>query len=143
MSVTAILDEVQKLNDEEKADLVVGMVSKMSVGNLGVLVKQIEKKFEVSATAGTGQAIPIPQQQTPTPVVVEKTEFTVVLKGVADTTKKLSLIKEVRAVAGLDLVNAKALVESAPKTIKANMPKADAEAAKAKLEAAGGAVELT
>jgi len=71
----------------------------------------------------------------------EKTEFTVMLKGAGD--KKINVIKEVRAITGLGLKEAKDLVEGAPKEVKADIPKAEAEDIKAKLEAAGAEVELT
>ncbi|MFA5239613.1 MAG: 50S ribosomal protein L7/L12 [Phycisphaerae bacterium] len=71
----------------------------------------------------------------------EKTTFNVVLKGVGD--KKIQVIKEVRALTGLGLKEAKDLVEGAPKTVKEGLTKADADAAKEKLEAVGAVVELT
>jgi large subunit ribosomal protein L7/L12 len=72
--------------------------------------------------------------------VEEKTEFTVVLKAAGE--KKINVIKEVRAITGLGLKEAKDLVEGAPKDVKADIPKAEAEDIKAKLEAAGAEVEL-
>jgi len=72
----------------------------------------------------------------------EKTEFTVVLEGVADATKKIAVIKVVREVTGLGLADGKKLVDEAPKTIKENAPKEEAEAIKKKLEEAGGKVTL-
>ena len=70
----------------------------------------------------------------------EKTSFTVVLKAAGD--KKIQVIKEVRAITGLGLKEAKDLVEGAPKPVKEGLSKADADAAKAKLEAVGAVVEL-
>jgi large subunit ribosomal protein L7/L12 len=142
MSTSAVLDDVQKLNDDEKVDFVVGMVAHMSVGGMTKLVKTIEKKFDVVASGGGGTQIIPPTQQKPVETIVEKTEFTVLLKAVSDSTKKIGLIKEVRAITGLGLKEAKDLVDGAPKPVKSGMPKADAEAAKAKLEAAGATVEL-
>ncbi|MFQ3594209.1 MAG: 50S ribosomal protein L7/L12 [Gemmataceae bacterium] len=72
----------------------------------------------------------------------EKTEFTVVLEGVTDATKKIAVIKVVREVTGLGLADGKKLVDEAPKTVKENAPKEEAEAIKKKLEEAGGKVTL-
>ena len=72
----------------------------------------------------------------------EPTEFKVMLLGLADDTKKVSVIKEVRAATGLGLKEAKELVESAPQAVKTDLPKADAEELKKKLEAAGAKAEI-
>jgi large subunit ribosomal protein L7/L12 len=111
----------------------------MTVLELNDLVKAIEAKFGVSAaamaapTAGGGGAA--------APEVEEKTEFNVMLVEV-DPSKKVAAIKAVREITGLGLKEAKDLVEAAPKAVKEGMPKADAEAAKKKLEEAGAKVEL-
>jgi len=111
-------------------------VSKMSVLDLANLVKEMETKFGVSAApvavAGAGGAA--------AEAVEEKTEFTVVLKDAGAT--KINVIKEVRAITGLGLKEAKDLVEAAPKNVKEGVSKADAEEMKKKLEAAGAKVEL-
>ncbi len=111
----------------------------MSVMDLNDLVKAIEEKFGVSAAAmaapaaggagGAGAA-----------AVEEKTEFDVVLKEVG--ANKVGVIKAVREITGLGLKEAKDLVDGAPKTVKEAMPKADAEAAKKKLEEAGAKAEV-
>ncbi|MDE2028313.1 MAG: 50S ribosomal protein L7/L12 [Candidatus Omnitrophica bacterium] len=104
------------------------------------LVKDLEAKWGVTAAApvavaaaGGGAAAAAPAE--------EKTSFDVILKEV-DPAKKIGVIKEVRAVTNLGLAEAKTLVESAPKTIKEAVPKAEAEDLKKKIEAAGGKVEL-
>ena len=111
-------------------------ISKMSVLDLAQLVKQLEDKFGVSAApvavAGAGGAAAAPAE--------EKTEFTVVLADSGD--KKINVIKEVRAITGLGLKEAKDLVEAAPKIVKEGVDKATAEDIKKKLEAAGAKVEL-
>ncbi len=111
-------------------------VAKMPVIELANLVKQLEEKFGVSAApvavAGAGGAAAAPAE--------EKTEFTVVLKDGGD--KKINVIKEVRAITGLGLKEAKDLVEGAPKTVKEGVSKAESEDIKKKLEAAGAKVEL-
>ena len=108
----------------------------MSVLELNDLVKAIEEKFGVSAAAmsapaGAGAAAA---------VVEEKTEFNVVLLEAG--ANKVQVIKAVREITGLGLKEAKDVVDGAPKAVKEAVSKADAEAAKAKLEAAGAKVEL-
>lgn len=111
-------------------------ISKMTVLDLANLVKEMETKFGVSAApvamAGVGVAA--------AEVAEEKTEFTVVLKD--GGANKINVIKEVRAITGLGLKEAKDLVEGAPKNVKEGVAKADAEEMKKKLEAAGAKVEL-
>ena len=110
----------------------------MSVMELNDLVKAIEEKFGVSAAsmaapaAGGGGAAAA--------AVEEKTEFNVVLLEAG--ANKVSVIKAVRELTGLGLKEAKDLVDGAPKPVKEGLPKADAEAAKKKLEDAGAKVEL-
>ena len=116
---------------------VVSFIENMSVLELSVLVKDLETKFGVSAAApmmmGGGAAAAGPAAEA-------KTEFTVVLAAAGD--KKINVIKEVRAITGLGLKEAKDLVEGAPKTLKEGIPKAEADAIKAKLEAEGAKVEI-
>lgn len=111
-------------------------ISKMSVLDVANLVKELEEKFGVSAApvAVAGAAAG------PAAAAAEQTEFTVVLADGGD--KKINVIKEVRAITGLGLKEAKDLVEGAPKTVKEGVSKADAEEMKKKLEAAGAKVEL-
>jgi large subunit ribosomal protein L7/L12 len=114
-------------------------LSSLTVLEAAELSKLLEEKWGVSAAApvavaavGGGGAAAAP--------VEEKTEFTVVLTAAGD--KKIEVIKEVRAITGLGLKEAKDLVEGAPKPVKEGVNKADAEAMKKKLEAAGAKVEL-
>lgn len=110
-------------------------VSKMSVLDLANLVKELETKFGVSAApvavAGAAAAGPAAE---------EKTEFTVVLAEKGATA--INVIKEVRAITGLGLKEAKDLVEGAPKTVKEGVTKEEAADIKKKLEAAGAKVEV-
>ena len=110
-------------------------ISKMTVLDLASLVKEMEAKFGVSAApvAVAGGAVAAE-------AVEEKTEFTVVLKEAG--ANKINVIKEVRAITGLGLKEAKDLVEGAPKNVKEGVSKADSEEMKKKLEAAGAKVEL-
>ncbi|MCL5969766.1 MAG: 50S ribosomal protein L7/L12 [Betaproteobacteria bacterium] len=110
----------------------------MTVMELNELVKAIEEKFGVSAAA---MAAPAAGGGAATAAVAEeKTDFDLVLKEAG--ANKVSVIKAVREITGLGLKEAKDLVDGAPKTVKEAMPKADAEAAKKKLEDAGAKAEL-
>jgi large subunit ribosomal protein L7/L12 len=123
------------------ADLskIVDDLSSLTVLEAAQLSKMLEEKWGVSATAPVAVAAPGAAAAAAAPVE-EKTEFTVVLAAAGD--KKIEVIKEVRAITGLGLKEAKDLVEGAPKTVKEGVNKADAEAMKKKLEAAGAKVEL-
>ena len=109
----------------------------MSVMELNDLVKAIEEKFGVSAAA---MAAPAAGAGPAAAAVEEKTEFTVQLMEAG--AQKVGVIKAVREITGLGLKEAKDLVDGAPKPVKEGMNKADAEAAKKKLEDAGAKVEL-
>ena len=122
------------------ADLakIVEDLSALSVLEAAELSKMLEEKWGVSAAAPVAMAA-APGAAAAAPAE-EKTEFTVVLASAGD--KKIEVIKEVRAITGLGLKEAKDLVEGAPKTIKEGVNKADADAMKKKLEAVGAKVEL-
>jgi large subunit ribosomal protein L7/L12 len=117
---------------------IISAIEKMSVLELSTLVKDLEQKFGVTAAApmafaagpaaGGGAA------------AEEKTEFTVVLTAAGD--KKIEVIKEVRAITGLGLKEAKDLVEGAPKPLKEGVAKKDADEMKKKLEAVGAKVDI-
>ncbi len=113
-------------------------LSALTVLEAAELSKMLEEKWGVSAAAPVAVAA-APGAAAAAPVE-EKTEFTVVLAAAGD--KKIEVIKEVRAITGLGLKEAKDLVEGAPKTVKEGANKADAEAMKKKLEAVGAKVEL-
>ena len=121
------------------ADLskIVDSLSSLTVLEAAELAKMLEEKWGVSAAAAVAVAA---GPAAAAAVAEEKTEFTVVLAAAGD--KKIEVIKEVRAITGLGLKEAKDLVEAAPKAVKEGLNKADAEAAKKKLEAAGAKVEL-
>jgi large subunit ribosomal protein L7/L12 len=112
-------------------------VGSMTVMELNDLVKAFEEKFGVSAAA---VAVAGPAGGGAAAAVEEQTEFTVMLTGAGD--KKVEVIKVVRAVTGLGLKEAKDLVDGAPKAVKEGISKADAEALKTQLEAAGAKVEV-
>ena len=117
---------------------VVSFIENMSVLELSQLVKDLETKFGVSASAPVAMAA-MPGSAAG-PVVEAKTEFTVVLTAAGD--KKINVIKEVRAITGLGLKEAKDLVEGAPKTLKDGISKVDADEMKRRLEAEGAKVEI-
>ena len=112
-------------------------LSKLTVLEAAELSKALEEAWGVSAAAAVAVAAPAGAAAAP---VEEQTEFDVILTG--DGGKKIQVIKEVRAITSLGLTEAKTLVESAPKAIKEAVSKAEAEEIKAKIEAAGGTVEL-
>ena len=122
------------------ADLntLVDQLSELTVLEAAELSKMLEEKWGVSAAAAV--AAPAGGGAAAAPAVEEKTEFDVILTG--DGGKKINVIKEVRAMTGLGLTEAKTLVESAPKAVKEGVNKEEAEKAKAQLEAAGATVEL-
>jgi len=114
---------------------VLEFISGLSVLELSELVKEFEEKFGVSAqpVAVAGAAVAVEAAE-------EKTEFDVIILDAGD--KKINVIKEIRALTGLGLKEAKTAAEETPSTIKEGISKDDAEAAKALLEAAGAKVEI-
>src|SRR4051812_20119882 len=124
-----IMADLQKIVDD---------LSALTVLEAAELSKLLEEKWGVSAAAVA--AAPAAGAGAAAPVVEEKTEFDVILTG--DGGKKINVIKEVRAITGLGLGEAKALVEGAPKPIKEGINKDEAEKIKKQIEEAGGTVEL-
>ena len=122
--INALVDQLSELTILEAADL----------------AKALEEKWGVSAAAAVAVAGPAAGGAAAAPAAEEQTEFDVILTG--DGGKKINVIKEVRAITGLGLGEAKALVESAPKAVKEGVNKAEAEEIKKKIEEAGGTVEL-
>ena len=119
---------------------VIEFISNMSVLDLSELVKEMEDKFGVSAAAPVAMMAAAPGAGEAGAAAEEKTEFDVVLIAAGD--KKIQVIKEVRAITGLGLKDAKALVDDAPKAVKEAIPKDEAEKIMAQLEEAGAQVEL-
>ena len=120
-------------------DQVIEWLSAQSVLDLAALVKDLEGKWGVSAAAAVAAA-PAGGAAAAAAPAEEKTEFNVVLADAG--ANKIGVIKEVRAITGLGLKEAKDLVEGAPKPVKENAPKAEAEDIKKKREAAGAKIEL-
>ncbi|HEY0293860.1 MAG TPA: 50S ribosomal protein L7/L12 [Bordetella sp.] len=123
------------LNKAEILDAIAGL----TVLELSELIKDLEEKFGVSAAAAA-VAVAAPAAGGAAAVAEEQTEFTVVLTETG--ANKVSVIKAVRELTGLGLKEAKDLVDGAPKPVKEGVAKADAEAAKKKLEEAGAKVEV-
>ena len=119
-NLNKIIDELSKLTVVEAADL----------------SKQLEEKWGVTAAAPV-QVAPAASEAVP---AQEKSDFTIFLTAVGD--KKINVIKEIRTITGLGLKEAKDLVEAAPKEVKKDVPKKEAEEAKKRLEAVGAKVEL-
>ncbi len=123
--------------DITKAD-VIDFIANMTVLELSELVKEMEEKFGVSAAAPVAM-VAAASADVAAPAA-EQTEFTVILTSFGD--KKIQVIKEVRAITGLGLKEAKDLVDGVPKPVKEGVPKEEAEKIKAVIEEAGGQVEI-
>jgi large subunit ribosomal protein L7/L12 len=136
---TKEVKEAKKWNSEIKklGDKIVELTL-MQAKELGDYLKD---EYGIEPAAGGAVVMAGPAAQGQAEQKEEKTSFNVVLKAVGD--KKIQVIKEVRAITGLGLKEAKDLVEGAPKPVKEGLSKADADSAKAKLEAVGAVVELT
>jgi len=119
---------------------VINFIASMSVLELSELVKELEDKFGVSAAAPVAMMAAAPSGGAAGAEEEEKTEFDVILTTIGD--KKIQVIKEVRAITGLGLKDAKALVDEAPKPVKEGIPKDEAEKIKSQLEEAGAQVDL-
>ncbi len=125
---------------ELSKDQILEAIAGMTVLEVSELVKAMEEKFGVTAAAPVAIAAAGPAAG-PAAAAEEKTEFTVVLKSF-DETKKIPVIKEVRAITGLGLKEAKDLVEAGGKTLKENVSKEEAAKIKQQLEAAGAVVDI-
>jgi large subunit ribosomal protein L7/L12 len=124
-----------------KLDKIVDDLSSLTVLEAAELAKLLEDKWGVSAAAPVAMAMPAGGGGgAPAAAAEEQTEFTVMLAAAGD--KKIEVIKEVRAITGLGLKEAKDLVEAAPKAVKEGVSKADAAKLKEQLEKAGAKVEL-
>ncbi len=125
--------------DVTKQD-VVDFIANMTVLELSEMVKELEEKFGVSAAAPVAMMGAVAGGDAGGAAAEEKTEFDVVLVAPGD--KKIGVIKEVRAITGLGLKEAKALVDDAPKPVKEGVAKEEAESIKNQLEEAGAQVEV-
>jgi len=114
----------------------ISFIENLTLKDAAALVKELEEKFGVSAAAPVAMMAAAPGAA----AASEQTEFEVILKASGD--KKLDVIKEIRAITGLGLKEAKDLVEGAPKSVKAGIPKTEAEEIKKKLTGVGATVEV-
>lgn len=121
-------------------DDVIEFIANMTVLDLSELVKELEEKFGVSAAAPVAIAAGVMPAGDGGAAAEEQTEFDVILETVGD--KKINVIKEVRAITGLGLKEAKALVEEAPKAVKEGIAKGEADKIKEQLESAGAQVTI-
>lgn len=131
----------EKFEVPAEFEKLVGEIDKLSVLKLSELVKVLEKHYGVSAAAPMAMAAAPAAGGDDAGAAEEKSAFTVTLASAGD--QKINVIKAVREITGLGLAESKALVDGAPKAVKENIAKADAEEIKAKLEAAGATVELS
>lgn len=129
----------RKMADITK-EQVIDFIANMSVLELSELIKELEDKFGVSAAAPIMAGMPMAAAGGGDAEAEEKTEFDVILLSPGD--KKIQVIKEVRAITGLGLKEAKELVDNAPRAVKEAISKDEAEEIKGKIEGAGGQVDL-
>ena len=128
------------MSEENKMEEFVSYIENMTVLELSKLVKTLEERLGVSAAAPVAVAA-APAAAAAAAPAEEKTEFDVILAGF-DAAKKVAVIKEVRGITGLGLIEAKAIVEGAPKALKEGIAKDEADKIKATLEGAGAKVEI-
>ena len=140
MAVAELVEQVKSLSDEDRTEFFTQSFESLSVVSVIGLVKHLEEKWDVKASGGGGVMIAAAPADGGGDDAAEQTEFDLILKEPGQ--KKIAVIKEVRAITGLNLKDAKALVDKAPVTIKEKMPKDEAEKAKTALEDAGGVVEV-
>ncbi len=126
---------------ELTTEQILDAISGMTVLEVSELVKAMEEKFGVTAAAPVAAVAVAPGGAADGDAAEEQTEFDIILKGFADG-KKIPVIKEVRAITGLGLKEAKELVESGDKTLKEGASKEEADSLREKLEAAGATVEV-
>ncbi|MBQ7695585.1 MAG: 50S ribosomal protein L7/L12 [Lentisphaeria bacterium] len=129
------------MSEENKMEEFVSYIENLTVLELSKLVKTLEERLGVSAAAPVAVAAAPAAGAAAAAPAEEKTEFDVILAGF-DAAKKVAVIKEVRAITSLGLIEAKGIVEGAPKPIKEGVPKEEAEKIKKQLEDAGAKVEL-
>ena len=139
MAVAELVEQVKGLSDEDRTEFFTQTFENLSVINVISLVKHLEEKWDVKASGGGGVMM-VAAGGGGADEDAEQTEFDLVLKEAGQ--KKIAVIKEVRAITGLNLKDAKAIVDKAPVTVKEKMSKEDAEKAKGGLEEAGALVEI-
>jgi len=134
------MSEAAKVEVSQEMEQFISYVEKMTVLDLSKLVKALEERLGVSAAAPMAMAAMPAAGAAPAAAAEEQTEFNVILKAFGEN--KVGVIKEVRAITGLGLKDAKDLVEAAPKPIKEGVSKDEAQKIKQQIESAGGVVEV-
>src|SRR4051794_13058980 len=117
-------------------------IANLKLSEAAALKEYLKEKYKIEPAAGGAVMMAPAAGPAAAPVAEVKTEFTVMLEGLADPSKKIGVIKVVRELTGCGLAEGKTMVESAPKPIKENIPKEEAETLKKKLEEAGAKVSL-
>jgi large subunit ribosomal protein L7/L12 len=142
MAVSELVDKVSALGDDERKEFFAQALERLSLVNVLNLVKHLESKWDVKASGGGGMMMMAPAAAAAAEPAEEKekTEWDLVLKDAGQN--KIQVIKEVRGITGMNLKDAKTLVDKAPCTIKEKMSKDDAEKAKTALEEAGAVIEI-
>jgi len=145
MSVAEIIEKANALSDEEKGELIVGIVGEMKAMSLKGLVTSVEEAFGVEAGSGGGGFDPAMLAAMSggaggAAADTEPTEFDVILTGTGDA--KIKVIKEVRGITGLGLKEAKAVVDGVPKAVKERVSKDEAAKVAEQLEGVGAKVEV-
>ena len=128
-----VAENITKLGDE---------IANLKLIDAVALRDYLKEKYKIEPAAGGGMMMAAAAPAAAAEAPAAKTEFTVMLDGLTDATKKIGVIKVVREITGCGLADGKTLVESAPKPIKENLPKEEAESVKKKLEEAGAKVSL-
>jgi large subunit ribosomal protein L7/L12 len=126
-------DTITKLGDE---------IANLKLSEAAALKEYLKEKYKIEPAAGGAVMMAPTTSTTAAPVAEVKTEFTVMLEGLSDASKKIGVIKVVRELTGCGLAEGKTMVESAPKPIKENVAKEEAEVIKKKLEDAGAKASL-
>jgi len=134
------MSEGKKIEVSQEMDKFISYIENLTVLELSKLIKALEERLGVTAAAPVAVAAAAPAAAAAAPAAEEKTEFNVILTSFGDN--KINVIKEVRAITGLGLKDAKDLVEALPKPIKEGASKDEAEKIKKQLEAAGAKVEI-
>lgn len=140
MAVNELIETVNGLSDDDRTEFFTQAFEGMSLINVLNLVKHFEEKWDVKASGGGGMMMAAPAAGGVDDDEKEQTEFDVILKEVGGG--KIAVIKAVRVLTGLNLKDAKGLVEKAPCAVKEKVSKEDADKAKEDLESAGAVVEL-
>jgi large subunit ribosomal protein L7/L12 len=136
--IAKLVDEVSKLDDDQKTKFLVEFISRQNVLLLSKMTKALQDAFGVSPAMLT--AAPVTQTSSAEQLKEEKTTFDVILKAIG--ANKLNVIKVVRSITNLGLKEAKELVESAPKPVKEGVSKEEADKIKKELETAGAKVDI-